>query len=127
MIRAVSQKVHCRSGSVSRPYPYADVNVPVQLTLENLDPLTKLQSACLDFCIELLNQQIDFNEYECPLLTALAVQEVTEILDAWCARGILRRGAKSTIVEGASRKSSASEVADSYNASAAAFLAMFAA
>lgn len=54
--------------------PYADVHDPVQLTLENLDPLTKLQIACLDFCIELLNQRINFNEYECPLLTALAVQ-----------------------------------------------------
>lgn len=37
-------------------------------------PLTDLDRACLDFCIELLNQQIHVKDYECALLCALAVQ-----------------------------------------------------
>ncbi|KAJ5396387.1 uncharacterized protein N7487_003512 [Penicillium crustosum] len=37
-------------------------------------PLTELDRACLDFCIELLNQQIHVQDYECALLCALAVQ-----------------------------------------------------
>ncbi|CAI7640780.1 unnamed protein product, partial [Penicillium viridicatum] len=37
-------------------------------------PMTALDRACLDFCIELLNQQIHVKDYECALLCALAVQ-----------------------------------------------------
>jgi hypothetical protein len=34
---------------------------------------TPIQQACMDFCIELLNQQIGAEEYECALVCALAV------------------------------------------------------
>ncbi|RMJ26744.1 hypothetical protein PHISP_02398 [Aspergillus sp. HF37] len=35
--------------------------------------LSPIQTACLDFCIELLNQRIRVDEYECALICALAV------------------------------------------------------
>ncbi|KKZ66220.1 hypothetical protein EMCG_08056 [[Emmonsia] crescens] len=35
--------------------------------------LTKIQMACLDFCIELLNQRVQVEDYECALVDALAV------------------------------------------------------
>lgn len=35
--------------------------------------LSPLQEACLDFCIELLNQRIQVHEYDCALVCALAV------------------------------------------------------
>jgi hypothetical protein len=35
--------------------------------------LTLIQVACLDFCMELLNQRIQVEEYECALICALAV------------------------------------------------------
>ncbi|CAI7613106.1 unnamed protein product [Penicillium viridicatum] len=37
-------------------------------------PMTALDRTCLDFCIELLNQQIHVKDYECALLYTLAVQ-----------------------------------------------------
>lgn len=43
-------------------------------TITGVPPLTKLQRACLDFCIELLNQNIRSDEYECALVCAMAVQ-----------------------------------------------------
>jgi hypothetical protein len=35
--------------------------------------LSPIQAACLDFCIELLNQRIRVDEYECAFIYALAV------------------------------------------------------
>ncbi|KAJ5609933.1 hypothetical protein N7510_006652 [Penicillium lagena] len=35
--------------------------------------MTSIQTACMDFCIELLNQRIGAEEYECALVCALAV------------------------------------------------------
>jgi hypothetical protein len=35
--------------------------------------MTAIQAACMDFCIELLNQRISAEEYECALVCALAV------------------------------------------------------
>ncbi|EDN04941.1 conserved hypothetical protein [Histoplasma mississippiense (nom. inval.)] len=35
--------------------------------------LTKIQMACLDFCIELLNQRVQVEDYECALVDTLAV------------------------------------------------------
>ena len=41
-------------------------------------PLSRLQRACLDFCIELLNQTVTTHEYDSALVCALAVLGVTE-------------------------------------------------
>ena len=35
--------------------------------------LNRLQQACLDFCIELLNQKAQGNDYDCAMVCALAV------------------------------------------------------
>ena len=35
--------------------------------------MTPIQEACMDFCIELLNQSVNVDEYECALVCALAV------------------------------------------------------
>jgi len=43
--------------------------------------LSKIQKACLDFCIELLNQSISWREYDSALVCALAVLGVKE--DSW--------------------------------------------
>jgi superfamily II DNA helicase RecQ len=40
--------------------------------------MTAIQRACLDFCIELLNMEIEFTEYESALVCALAVLGVSE-------------------------------------------------
>jgi hypothetical protein len=40
--------------------------------------MTKLQTVCLDFCLELLNQVTRNSEFESPLLAALAVMGVSE-------------------------------------------------
>jgi superfamily II DNA or RNA helicase len=42
------------------------------------DGMTKLQTACLDFCLELLNQVTRNHEFESPLLAALAVLGVSK-------------------------------------------------
>ncbi|EDN04610.1 conserved hypothetical protein [Histoplasma mississippiense (nom. inval.)] len=44
--------------------------------------LTKMQMACLDFCIELLNQRVQVEDYECALVDALAVLGRGEY--GWC-------------------------------------------
>ena len=44
-------------------------------------PLTRIQKACLDFCIELLNQTVTRREYDSALVCALAVLGVNE--DGW--------------------------------------------
>lgn len=41
-------------------------------------PLTAIQQACLEFCIELLNQRVVQQEYDCALVCALAVLGVRE-------------------------------------------------
>jgi hypothetical protein len=38
-----------------------------------IPPLTLIQRACLDFCIELLNQRVVHREYDCALMCAMAV------------------------------------------------------
>ncbi|KAF2008234.1 hypothetical protein BU24DRAFT_326537, partial [Aaosphaeria arxii CBS 175.79] len=45
------------------------------------ETLTRIQRACLQFCIELLDHQTTQNEYESPLVCALAVLGVKE--DGW--------------------------------------------
>lgn len=40
---------------------------------DNPYQMSAIQAACMDFCIELLNQQIRAEEYECALVCALAV------------------------------------------------------
>src|SRR5689334_10691776 len=40
--------------------------------------MTAIQKACLDFCVELLNMEIEFTEYESALVCALAVLGVSE-------------------------------------------------
>jgi superfamily II DNA or RNA helicase len=45
---------------------------------EDKDKMTKLQMACLNFCLELLNQETRNHEFESPLLAALAVLGVSE-------------------------------------------------
>jgi hypothetical protein len=40
---------------------------------ESEDEWTPIQAACMQFCIELLNQHTSADEYECPLVRALAV------------------------------------------------------
>jgi hypothetical protein len=45
------------------------------------EPLTGIQEACLDFCIELLNQRTGRHEYNSALVCALAVLGVNE--DGW--------------------------------------------
>jgi superfamily II DNA or RNA helicase len=49
-----------------------------EAALADDDSDTELQLACLDFCVELLNQQAERDEYECALVCALAVLGVTE-------------------------------------------------
>ncbi|KAL1617118.1 hypothetical protein SLS56_011121 [Neofusicoccum ribis] len=44
---------------------------------KQLPKLSGIQKACLDFCIELLNQRITQREYDSALVCALAVQGVT--------------------------------------------------
>lgn len=44
---------------------------------KRLPKLSEIQKACLDFCIELLNQRITQREYDSALVCALAVQGVT--------------------------------------------------
>ncbi len=44
-------------------------------------PLTRIQKACLDFCMELLNQTISRREYDSALVCALAVLGVGEKCD----------------------------------------------
>jgi hypothetical protein len=44
-------------------------------------PLTGIQRACLDFCVELLNHTISWHEYDSALVCALAVLGVKE--DGW--------------------------------------------
>jgi superfamily II DNA helicase RecQ len=44
-------------------------------------PLTSIQKACLDFCVELLNQTISQREYDSALVCALAVLGIKE--DGW--------------------------------------------
>jgi hypothetical protein len=34
--------------------------------------MSSIQAACLDFCVELLNMEIEFSEYESALVCALA-------------------------------------------------------
>ncbi|KAE8551290.1 hypothetical protein EYB25_007526 [Talaromyces marneffei] len=43
-----------------------------------IPPLTPLQRACLDFCIELLNQRVVHREYDCALVCAMAVLGVRD-------------------------------------------------
>ncbi|QGA20956.1 hypothetical protein EYB26_008666 [Talaromyces marneffei] len=43
-----------------------------------IPPLTPLQRACLDFCIELLNQRVVHREYDCALVGAMAVLGVRD-------------------------------------------------
>lgn len=54
----------------------------VEPMLEDEEPVHKqmngVQTACLDFCIQLLNQEITQSEYESPLVCALAVLGVSE-------------------------------------------------
>jgi hypothetical protein len=45
------------------------------------EKLTRLQKACLDFCIALLNHRITRREYDSPFVCALAVLGVKE--DGW--------------------------------------------
>jgi hypothetical protein len=40
--------------------------------------MSPIQEACLDFCVELLNMEIEFSEYESALVCALAVLGVSE-------------------------------------------------
>jgi superfamily II DNA helicase RecQ len=40
--------------------------------------MSAIQAACLDFCVELLNMEIEFSEYESALVCALAVLGVSE-------------------------------------------------
>jgi hypothetical protein len=40
--------------------------------------MSVIQAACLDFCVELLNIEIEFTEYESALVCALAVLGVSE-------------------------------------------------
>jgi len=48
---------------------------------DKLKPLTRIQKACLDFCIELLNQTVTQREYDSTLVCALAMLGVNE--DGW--------------------------------------------
>ena len=43
-----------------------------------IPPLTPIQRACLDFCIELLNQRVVHREYDCALVCAMAVLGVRD-------------------------------------------------
>ncbi|CAG8367290.1 unnamed protein product, partial [Penicillium salamii] len=49
---------------------------PTHDTPENRAPfeLTAIEASCLDFCMELLNQCVRVEDYECALICALAVQ-----------------------------------------------------
>jgi hypothetical protein len=40
--------------------------------------MSAIQEACLNFCVELLNMEIEFSEYESALVRALAVLGVSE-------------------------------------------------
>ncbi|KAG9382320.1 DUF3505 multi-domain protein [Pyrenophora tritici-repentis] len=51
--------------------------------------LSKIQKACLEFCIALLNHRITRREYDSPLVCALAVLGVKE--DGWKGRSSTRR------------------------------------
>jgi superfamily II DNA or RNA helicase len=57
----------CAQSTIIRPSPGR--------TSEEPEPyqLTSIQRACMDFCIELLNQRVGAEEYECALVCALAV------------------------------------------------------
>jgi hypothetical protein len=44
----------------------------------SIPPLTPIQRACLDFCIELLNQRVVHWEYDCALVCAMAVLGVRD-------------------------------------------------
>uniref|UniRef100_A0A093W2K6 Uncharacterized protein n=1 Tax=Talaromyces marneffei PM1 TaxID=1077442 RepID=A0A093W2K6_TALMA len=44
----------------------------------SIPPLTPIQRACLDFCIELLNQRVVHREYDCALVCAMAVLGVRD-------------------------------------------------
>ncbi|KAF1818785.1 uncharacterized protein K489DRAFT_326901, partial [Dissoconium aciculare CBS 342.82] len=46
-------------------------------------PLTSIQRACLDFCIELLNQTVSRREYDCALICAAAVLGVNPTQPGW--------------------------------------------
>jgi hypothetical protein len=48
---------------------------------QDQDQMTELQTACLNFCVELLNQETRNSEFESPLLAALAVLGVSA--DGW--------------------------------------------
>ncbi|GME31054.1 uncharacterized protein LTHEOB_12917 [Neofusicoccum parvum] len=50
---------------------------PLQPYMEENAVADRIQKACLDFCIELLNQRITRREYDSALVYALAVQGVT--------------------------------------------------
>lgn len=45
---------------------------------EDEDVMTAIRTACLNFCIELLNEKIQFNEYDSALVCAMAVLGVSE-------------------------------------------------
>ncbi|QGA18638.1 hypothetical protein EYB26_006323 [Talaromyces marneffei] len=57
----------------SEPDPELD---PTQQSA--IPPLTPIQRACLDFCIELLNQRVVHREYDCALVCSMAVLGVRD-------------------------------------------------
>lgn len=50
-----------------------DRTTPTSPTPPSIFHYRPLEKACLDFCLELLNQRIGADEYECALVCALAV------------------------------------------------------
>lgn len=58
---------------------YHDPELESSISLESSIPLlTPIQRACLDFCIELLNQRVVHREYDCALVCAMAVLGVRD-------------------------------------------------
>ncbi|KAL5042126.1 hypothetical protein BDW71DRAFT_155206 [Aspergillus fruticulosus] len=57
------------------PHWSPDPMAPGDLDPSRIEPfiMTPMETACLEFCIELLNQKIKVHEYEIPLVCAMAV------------------------------------------------------
>uniref|UniRef100_A0A093UT40 Transposon Tf2-6 polyprotein n=1 Tax=Talaromyces marneffei PM1 TaxID=1077442 RepID=A0A093UT40_TALMA len=59
--------------------PELESSIPAgSIPESSIPPLTPIQRACLDFCIELLNQRVVHREYDCALVCAMAVLGVRD-------------------------------------------------
>jgi hypothetical protein len=71
-IDKVEEEIEAREGEQDPPEQPPEQAEPVKPTL------SRIQKACLAFCIALLNQSITRKEYDNPLVCALAVLGVKE-------------------------------------------------